>query len=192
MSNSSTKGMFVNLNLNYQVLSSEQQAEKILSKAAELVADKAKGVAITYSANYGQTRKIQQVYFAGGWNTETNGANQAAVIHAMESLLAGTYKHLQDKMRIVPITTMNAYDHPVTPWNQDVHMGIVITDLDRIQMYLEAGWYIFGWQNQETVNDQSHPYAVGGGIASLSDAVSSKVQKTLISYADKYKNMSNA
>lgn len=189
MSNPSTKGMFVNLNLDYQALSSEQQAENILNRAAELVGNKAKGVAITYSANYGQTRKIQQVYFAGGWNTETNGANQAAVIHAMESLLAGTYKHLQGKMRIVPITTMNAYDNSVAFWNQDVLMGIVITDLDRIQFYLEDGWYILGWQNQKTVNDQFHPYAVGGGIANLSDLVSSKIQKTLISYANKYKNI---
>lgn len=189
MSSPSTKGVFVNFNLDYQALSSEQQAEKILNKAAELVGNKAKGVAITYSANYGQTRKIQQVYFSGGWHTETNGANQAAVVHAMESLLAGTCKHLQGKMRVVPITTINAYDNPVVPWNQDVLMGIVITDLDRIQTYLEDGWYILGWQNQKTVSDQIHPYAVGGGIANLSDVVSRKVQKTLISYAGKYKAM---
>ncbi len=189
MNNPLTKGMFVNLNLNYQILSSEQQAEKILNIAAEFVADKAKGVAITYSANYGQTRKIQRVYFAGGWNTETNGANQAAVMHKMESLLAGSYKHLQNKMRIAPITTMNAYDTPVVPWNEDVLMGIAITDLDRIQTYLEEGWYILGWQNHRTANDQVHPYAVGGGIATLPDALASKIQQTLMSYAHKYKNI---
>lgn len=189
MSNPSRKGKFVNLILDYQALSSEQQAEIILNSAAALVANNAKGVAITYSANYGQTRQIQQVYFAGGWNTETKGTNQAAVIHAMESLLAGSYKHLQGRMRIVPITTMNAYDNAIASWNQDVHMGIVITDLDRMQIYLEDGWYILGWQNQKTVNDPIHPYAVGGGIAKLPGAVSSRIQKTLLSYADKYKNI---
>ena len=189
MSKTSTKGEFVNIHLDYQALSSEQQAEKILNRAAELVADKAIGVAITYSANYGQTRKIQQVYFAGGWNTETNVANQAAVIYAMESLLAGSYKHLQGKMRIVPITTLNAYDNAAAYWNQDVLMGIVITDLDRIKIYLEDGWYILGWQNQTTVNNQISPYAVGGGIANLPDVVSSMIQKRLISYADKYTNI---
>ena len=109
MGNSSTQGRFINFCLDYSKLSSQQQAEKILKKADELIADSINGVAITYSANYGQTRKIQQVYLAGGWHTQTNGSNQAQVMHAMESLMADTYQHLQGKMRIVPITTMNAH-----------------------------------------------------------------------------------
>jgi hypothetical protein len=164
----------------------QNQANDILQKSRDLINNGSKGVAITYSANYGQTRDIEKAYFTGGWNTRTNGANQAVVISAMESLLGSEYKDLQGKMRVVPITTMNAYDHPIDPWDNHVLMGIVITDLDRIKIYLEGGWDILGWQNQSTVNNHNHPYAVGGGIAQLPQAVSDKIQETLIGYATQY------
>lgn len=177
---------FINFNLNYRTLTTQEQAEKILGKAEDLLNNHAKGVAIIYSANYGQTRQIQQVYFAGGWNTETSGANQAAVMQEMESRMGSDYKHLQGSLRIVPITTMNAYDTPADPWNDDILMGIVTTDLDRIRIYLESGWHVLGWQNQDTASDAAHPYAVGGGVAKLPTAVSDKIQQTLISYAKQY------
>ena len=150
-----TTGTFLNFNLpflqNGAKVPAQQQAETILQKALDLVANGAKGVAIIYSANYGQTREIEKTYFSGGWNTQTSGANQAEVMHEMESLLGSTYAALQGKMRIVPITTMNAYTDPADPWNDDMLMGIVITDLARIKTYLEGGWTILGWQNQNTV-----------------------------------------
>ena len=102
---------------------------------------------------------------------------------AMESLLDNEYKELQGRMRIVPITTMNAYDDLVKPWNDSVLMGIVTTDLDRIKIYLEGGWDVLGWQNQNTVDDPEHQYAIGGGIVKLPEAVSEKIQKTLIEYS---------
>jgi hypothetical protein len=180
-------GAFINFNLPYSsggiALSPDSQAEAILNEAAMRISQGAIGVAITYSANYGQTRTIRQAYFAGGWNTHTSGANQAAVMSCMESLLAGKYQTLQGKMRIAPITTMNAYSNPVMPWNDDVLMGIAITDLDRIDAYLNAGWTVLGWQNQGTINNPGHPYAIGGGIAALPMAVSDKIQHTLIAYS---------
>ncbi len=184
------KGTFVNLNLIYSKggvgLDFQQQAAQILKHATQLVASGAAGVALTYSANYGQTRTIEQVYFSGGWNTQTSGLNQAQVIQELESLLGNQNKELQCKMHIVPITTMNAYVDPAVPWNDDVLMGIVTTDLDRIKSYLESGWSVLGWQNQDTVNDPSHPYAVGGGVAKLPKAVSEKIQNTLMQYAKDY------
>jgi hypothetical protein len=181
---------FIDFNLPFfsggMPVSPDEQAESILSEATVLIKQGAKGVAITYSANYGQTRTISQVYFAGGWNTHTNGANQAAVMSCMESLLAGKYQALQGKMRIAPITTMNAYSDPVSPWNNDVLMGIAITDLERIDTYLKGGWDVLGWQNQATVNNPDHPYAIGGGIAALPPAVSDKIQSTLTGYAKAY------
>lgn len=164
----------------------QSQADAILQKCRELISDGSQGVAITYSANYGQTREIEKVYFAGGWETKTDGANQAAVMSSMESLLASRDSALQGKMRILPITTMNAYDSPVVPWNDDVLMGIVTTDLDRIQRYLEGGWDVLGWQNQNTVNHPQHPYAIGGGVAKLPQAVAAKIQTTLMHYAKQY------
>lgn len=186
-------GIFVNFNIPYskggKTVPSQSQAEEILKKAKELLDAGAKGVGIIYSANYGQTRKIEQVYFAGGWNTQTGGANQADVIREMESLLGTTpHQQLQGRMRIIPITTMNAYagDGPIEDWNDDVLRGIVTTDLDRIKSYLEGDWYVLGWQNQKTVDDDKHPYAVGGGTTQLPPVVSDQVQNTLINYAKQY------
>ncbi len=183
-------GKFINFYLPYKqdgtFVAPMAQAQQILDKTTALVAGGARGVAITYSANYGQTRTIEQVYAAGGWDTETSGANQAAVMYDMGQLMEKTYAALQGKMRIVPITTMNAYIDPVTPWNEQVLMDLVTTDLHRIETYLQDGWYILGWQNQDTVNNPAHPYAVGGGIAQLPPAVSEKIQQALTGFAKKY------
>ena len=188
-------GVFLDFNIPYSkdgvLVLPQNQTEDILKKAQELVIKGAKGVAIIYSANYGQTREIEKVYFTGGWNTQTNGANQAAVMNCLESLLGSKYSTLQGKMRILPITTMNAYDNPVSPWNDDVLMGIVTTDLDRIKIYLEAGWNVLGWQNQKTVNNPRHPYAIGGGISKLPPTVSDKIQNTLMGYATTYSPQSH-
>ncbi len=183
-------GVFIDFNIPYSkdgvLVLPQNQAEDILEKAQELVTKGAKGVAILYSANYGQTREIEKIYFMGGWNTQTNGSNQATVMNRMESLLGTKYSTLQRKIRILPITTMNAYDNPIQPWNDDVLMGIVTTDLERIKIYLEAGWNVLGWQNQNTVNNPQHPYAIGGGISNLPPTVSDKIQNTLMGYARTY------
>ncbi len=113
-------GVFINFNVPYSKdgvsVLPQNQAEDILKKANDLVINGAKGVAITYSANYGQTREIEKAYWLGDWNTQTNGANQAAVVNCMEFLLGRKYSTLQGKMRILPITTMNAYNNPVNPF----------------------------------------------------------------------------
>jgi hypothetical protein len=187
-------GTFINFSLPFRNgvtgVSAEDQAKAILQKSQELIKNGSKGVGIIYSANYGQTRRIEETYKRGDWFTHTDGSNQAAVMCHMESLMrSNQYKELQGKLRIVPITTMNAYpgDLPVEPWTDQVHMKLVKTDLERIKNYLEDGWDILGWQNQNTVNDPEHPYAIGGGIAPIPFDVSSEIQKTLIHYAQGYK-----
>ena len=169
-------------------VSPDDQAILFLDKAADLIQAGAPGVGLTYSANYGQTRTIQQTYFSGGWNTHTSGANQAMVMVSLELLLGSKYPALQGKLHILPITTMNAYVQVVAPWNDDIHLGIVTTDLDRIENYLKSGWTVLGWQNQVSVNNPKHPYAVGGGVAQgLPAAVSDKIQQTLIALSTTYK-----
>lgn len=184
------KGQFIKFNLPYlidsAVVSSLSQAKEVLIKTETLLANGAKGVGITYSANYGQTREIEKTYFAGGWNTKTSGANQAGVIREMESLLESQYQSLQGKIHILPITTMNACEKPVNPWNEDIHMGIVVTDLNRIKTYLECNWNVLGWQNQETVDNAQYPFAVGGGVATLPPAISNKIQSTLKEHSSSY------
>jgi hypothetical protein len=171
-------------------ISAEEQAKIILQKGQELIKSRSKGVGIIYSANYGQTRKIEETYQKGDWFTGTDGGNQAKVLCLMESLMnTDLYKGLQGILRILPITTMNALvdDHPVKPWTDRVHMEIVKTDLGRIKTYLEDGWDILGWQNQESVNNLRHPYAIGGGIARLPTEIANEIQKTLMQYALNYK-----
>ena len=185
-------GTFINFLLPFRKgeigVSAEDQAKAILQKGQELIKNGSKGVGIIYSANYGQTHKIEETYKRGGWFTQTDGANQAAVMHRMESLMhSNQYKDLQGKLRIVPITTMDAHEGDPERWNTQVHMEIVKTDLERIKTYLEDGWDILGWQNQNTVNDPRHPYAIGGGVASIPAEVSNEIQKTLIHFAQGYK-----
>jgi len=166
-----------------------RQAEAILQTCSELInKDGSKSVGIIYSANYGQTRMIERVYFAGGYNTGTNGDAQATVMCEMEALLGSTYNSLQGKMHILPITTLNAN---VQPWNENIHLGIVRTDLDRIDNYLQDGWDVLGWQNQDNNSgkDPKNPYAIGGKNAkppNFPKLVSDKIQSTLIDFAKKY------
>lgn len=170
-------------------ISAEDQAKTILQTSQQLLQAGSPGVAITYSANYGQTRQIAETYQQGGWYTGTNGANQAAVMHAMETLLGNApYQALQGKLRIAPITTMNAYpgDGPAAPWNDRVHLAIVQTDLARIKAYLDDGWAVLGWQNQDSVKRSGQRYAVGGGVATLPAAVSNEIQTSLTQYAMDY------
>lgn len=182
----SETGSFQDFALDYTKYTNQQQAILILKEAQRLISNGSKGVAITYSANYGQTYEIEKTYFAGGWKTGTSGANQAEVMTVMETAMGSApYDSLQGKMRILPITTMNGAPG-ASPWDDDIHMGIVTTDLNRIRIYLEVGWNVLGWQNQKTVGNLEHPYAVGGGIASLPPRISDKIQGTLIDFAKKY------
>ena len=157
----------------------ETQARQIAQAAQALLTEAVPGVGILYSANYGQTREITRTYHAGGWDTGTNGSNQAAVMTALENLLTVDFAELRGRLHILPITTMNAYTDPVPDWNADVLRGIVTSDLARVAAYLQAGWHVLGWQNQDTVDDVRHPYAIGGGVATLPAEVDRLIQGEL-------------
>ncbi len=180
-------GSFITFYLSYEGVSAAKQAEKILQEFRARLKAGAKGVAITYSANYGQTRTIAETYRKGEWLTGTNGSGQAAVMHAMEILLdSPAYQDLRGRVRIAPITTMNGYGQFHIPWSDSIHLEIVKTDLARIKALLDDGWDILGWQNQETRDDPVHPYAVGGGVATVPAKVSEVIQATLIQFARDY------
>ncbi len=176
-------GKFIDLRIDFEVdgkkISASEQAKKILEKANALVKKGSKGMAIIYSANYGQTRDIQRTYLSGEYCAQILGANQAQVMFEMERMLSGIYNSLQYKMRIAPITTMNGYSNPVPNWNNDVLLGIIQTDLDRIENYLLSGWSVFGWQNQLTAADSNAPYAIGGGVVKLPAQITDTIQERL-------------
>lgn len=184
---SGVPGSFVNLNIPFlsdgQLISSEVQAVHILQTAKLYIGKGYKGAAITYSANYGQTRAIVHTYQSGEWRTGIDGANQASVMHAMEDLQnVVAYACLQGLVHIAAITTMNGGSPPTDPWNDDVWLKIIDTDLDRIRLYMDSGWVVFGWQNQNTVDDPASPYAIGGGVVSLPPAVSDHIQEGLMAF----------
>jgi hypothetical protein len=108
---------------------------------------------------------------------------------SMLSLLGTpTYDKLQGTMRIAPISTMPGGTKYASLFSkEDFHLGIVVSDLVRIKAYLDAGWDVLGWQNQKTVGDVKHPYAIGGGIASLPVVINNMIQNTLIDYHNDYK-----
>lgn len=183
-------GNFINFLLTYKGRTPDDQAILILQKAQALIDSGSKGVLITYSANYGQTQKINNTYENGQFDTGTNGANQAAVIAHMETLLRDkpAYSSLQLKMRIAPITTMT-----YSGYGDKTHKQIVEEDLAHIKNQLNNGWDVLGW-----INEGSNPeYAVGGGVASSSDpdnpgqirfpkTLQKIVQATLNKYAAEY------
>ncbi len=164
-----------------------EQADEILKKTDQLVKAGAKGAAITYSANYDQTQDFVQAYNNGKDLVSLTGINQAEVMIKMEAkLTTPTWAHLQGKLRIAPITTLNGYNHPVHPWNDTVWLGIVKTDLARIQTWLDEGWDMLGWINQQT-QGKADPYAIGGGVAGpLPSIIQNEIQNTLKKYAKDY------
>lgn len=185
-------GNFVNFYLPYtdksgKRVSSQDQALSIITKAQELIGGGSPGVAITYSANYGQTQTIHQTYDSGGWNTHTSGANQADVMQAMESLM-GDEKHssLQQCLKIAPITTMT-----YSGYGGQTHKQVVESDLQYIKSLLDAGWAVLGWQNQDSIPG----YSIGGGVSERPDEhgvvqfpqdLKDLVQTTLAKYAVDY------
>jgi hypothetical protein len=87
------------------------------------------------------------------------------MVMAVEQLLGkAKYSHLQGKLHILPVTTMDYNSIP--SWNEDIHIGIIYTDLKRIENYLMVGWDVLGLQDQK--NNAKKPYAIGGKIANMS------------------------
>lgn len=170
--------------LNGKAISYDDQATKLLDVCRTLLGNGCKGVGYIYSANYGQTRMILQTYFSGGWDTKTTGVHQAQTVMAVEDQLGKTYSDLQGKVHILAITTMNAYDHPITGWNTDIQLGILNTDLDRIEYYLESGWDVLGLQDQHT--SAQKPYAIGGTVANMPQTNSDYIQQRLIALSTAY------
>ena len=152
--------------ISFENASANQQAEQILNYALNLLDKQPElpGIGLTYSANHEQTLKIINCYENGDSETEINGANQANVVYMVEQFLLHhkKYKTLQNKFRIVPISTMNYNTQgtkiPCTDQEFDVCIRNIL-DLFKKQ------WCILGWQNQTTINNKEQPYAIGGGVA---------------------------
>lgn len=177
-------GKFIDLLVAYGPgISHDDMALVIINAAEKSLAAGATGVGYLYSANYGQTVTIERTYFTGGWDTGTSGANQAQVVMAVEAFLGTpTYQHLQGILRILPITTMDY--NTVPQWNADIHIGIIYTDLKRIENYLMSGWDVLGIQDQHS--DAQKPYAIGGTIADMGPSENDAIQQGLIALAKNY------
>ena len=182
------KGKFIDLLViykdeNHPNITFDDEAKFILNAAQKSIDAGAQGVGYIYSANYGQTVTIERTYFANGWNTETRGLNQAQVVMAVEKLLGTTdFKHLKGKLHILPITTMDY--STVTDWNEEIHIGILYTDLKRIENYLLSGWDVLGLKDQNS--NANKPYAIGGKIANMSKKENDVIQNGLMDLAQKY------
>ncbi len=158
-------------------LTAQEQATQILTKATKCIESGCTGVAITYSANYDQSIRINETYQNGQWQTHTNGANQAQVIFQMEELQENQFRNLQSKMRIAPITTLT-----YSTFGGKSHKQVVNDDLENIKRLLDHNWTVLGWINQISAPD----YAVGGGIVQLPAELSSMIQKTLKEFSQRY------
>lgn len=178
------KGQFLTLYVPFKtetgaLITPSDQASRILRKASKMLESSYPGVAITYSANYGQTLQIKKTYDEGGWDTNTSGANQAAVMAKMEEMLGTSpWSSLQGKVRIAPLTTMS---YEADGYGTFTHEQVLQNDLGNIKSLLDAGWVVFGWINQ--VN-----FAVGGGVAgdSYTAEQAKTVQDTLNNFLKGY------
>ena len=175
-------GRFVNFYLpfldeNGDEISAKDQALLIIAEAQKRIAAGSPGVSITYSANYGQTKKIHRVYNEGGWDTQTGGANQANVMYEMEKLMRDTYPELQRHLQISPITTMTGG----VPYGDKTHKEVVETDLAYIKGLLDDNWNVLGWINKD---DKPVYFAIGGGeVKNLPLDISDLIQTTLTQYS---------
>lgn len=168
---------FLPFNEKGNFLSSNEQAMRIIHYASQMLEAGAKGVAITYSANYDQTQTIQKTYSTGNWHTHTSGANQASVMAALEELQNTIYAPLQHKIRIAPITTMT-----YSNYGGKTHDQVLINDLSNVESLLQDGWYLLGWINQHT----SPAFAIGGGISQLPANLSNLIQAKLKEFQENY------
>lgn len=180
-------GRFINFYLAYQdgsgkTVSSHDQALAIIAEAQELIEGGSPGVAIIYSANYGQTLMIHKTYGSGGWDTHTDGANQAQVMAAMEAMMGGEFSSLQRHLEIAPITTMT-----YSGYGGQTHEQVIESDLKHIKSLLDKGWDVLGWQNQDSVKNPTAPYAVGNSTSGpLPKAINDLIQTALAKYAVDY------
>lgn len=153
--------------VRFDSLSTEQQATFILDKVNQLHQQGHATIGITYSANQEQTERIKKTYAQKQWKTNTSGANQAAVIARIETLLKKeTYAHLQGVFRIVPITTMDYRNKNSTAKDEDVQ-----DSLNDASQFITTGGYLLGWANQLTPKGT---LAIGGGVAAQSQTVAQK------------------
>jgi len=165
-------GQFISFYLPYSSRpgGSLSQAQAIANEAKALIEKGTPGVAITYSANYGQTVEIHKAYDAGDWNTHTSGLNQADVMREMETLLGSTETALEGRLQIAPITTMT-----YTDYGGHLHDEVIESDLAYIKSLLDKGWVVLGWQNQDSIPK----YAVGGKISKMTSEQKTRIQTAL-------------
>jgi hypothetical protein len=145
--------------INFRACNNPVQARIILAIIEQLLSSfpalAGKKVGITYSANSDQTEEIRFTYQENGWQTRTNGANQAAVMHQVEQYLESEdYKCFRTIFRIMPITTINR------DRNRDLR-GLVQEDLACIEEFVREGNMLLIWCNQDT----GWKPAIGGGIS---------------------------
>ncbi len=152
-------------------ISADQQARFFLDRALKDLEhmEEGKGVALTYSANYGQTKDLAAAYTAGRPTANIGGSHQATVVKAIEKLLLkdDKYKPLQHRMHILPITTLKFGAHK--PEN------IIVRDMKNVACHLGAGWKVYGWQNQDTNFSTSKKFAIGGGVVKNQDPLQYKI-----------------
>ena len=159
-------GLFLDFFLPYDSRNREsprQQAQSMLNMAEAIIHEgNAPGVAITFSANQNQSQKIHDSYRRNQWFTEIEGPNQGEVMRHVETLQrdSAQYIGLQGQVHIAPITTVYNDDQD----DGDINRG-VRSDLEKIKSdYLDRGWVVLGWQNQDSVAQGSARYAIGGGL----------------------------
>ncbi|KEI70567.1 hypothetical protein GV64_07290 [Endozoicomonas elysicola] len=171
--------------MDYKQLSSRDQAGKILFRADEILKSHPElpGIAVTYSANHGQTMAVINCYNNKQWKTGISGSNQAEVMKEMEWLQrdGGRFQHLQHRVRIAPLSTMKYTSFNMKKAVTDQELKVSLDYLDKL---IADGWQVLGWQTPVSLKNKDAPFAVGGGVSSkvMPEAHKQLIQGKLIGY----------
>lgn len=177
------KGWIERLNITYQDKSHptsngpKAQAQVIINRVLNLLRENPNvfQVGITYAANDEQSKALYEMYRLHGKLPDIYGNNQAAVMHELLKLLNDSYQDLVPVIKIMPITTCIQGGGTLSPKPENV-----MEEIKRIEEFVKEGGVLLGWQNQNTVNNENHPFAIGGGVAqNFSDNLSEYVQTEL-------------
>lgn len=148
----------VELELDYKKISDSAEQARFLSAFVCELINKGKRVAISYSANDVQARKIFAAYAKGNnFQGCINGRNQAASFSLLvDSFPAG----LKPQFRILPFATImkgGSEDDPVGTKE-------VVRDLSNLVQHVEQGWTIVMLTNPLHLRSASY-FQIGGGKA---------------------------
>ena len=183
-------GKSENFRLDYCIggvmVSPEQQAQTLLDELKQrLTVNPESVVAFTYSANLAQAQHIEQCYQDGSWKINIHGSNQARIVMALIELLKKP-ENVAYRGRIIP-AAIPTIKYRALYGMEHTKPEELDPSFEHIKRLLDNGVTLLLLQNQDTAQNASFPYAIGGGVAKKAGGQSNETYiKTKIEELKRY------